>query len=144
MTRIFPLMFLVWGWLFPAGLVLYWTISNAWQIGQQHFLIRAKEKEEEAVASGRAQPKPMAKKSRFAEWMERAQQADQARRQQAAGSGSTAVGSGGGGAKGEDGGGGRGARSGTKGGSAAGSSKRPPQRSSGGRSAGSRKKRRKR
>jgi YidC/Oxa1 family membrane protein insertase len=36
-----PLLFLVWGWQFPAGLVLYWTTSNGIQIGQQYILLRA-------------------------------------------------------------------------------------------------------
>ena len=36
-----PLLFLVWGWQFPAGLVLYWTTSNGIQIGQQWILLRA-------------------------------------------------------------------------------------------------------
>src|SRR4029078_2876856 len=36
-----PLLFLVWGWQFPAGLVLYWTTSNGIQIGQQFLLLRA-------------------------------------------------------------------------------------------------------
>jgi YidC/Oxa1 family membrane protein insertase len=49
MTRIMPLLFGVWGYLFPAGLVLYWTTSNLWQIGQQHFVLKAKR---EAEAEG--------------------------------------------------------------------------------------------
>jgi len=36
-----PLMFAFFGLTFPAGLVLYWTTSNAFQIGQQAFLLRA-------------------------------------------------------------------------------------------------------
>jgi YidC/Oxa1 family membrane protein insertase len=36
-----PLLFLVWGYQFPAGLVLYWTTSNAIQIGQQLILLKA-------------------------------------------------------------------------------------------------------
>ena len=144
MTRVFPLMFLVWGWLFPAGLVLYWTISNGWQIGQQHFLIRAKAKDEQAVASGRAKPKPVAKRSRFAEWMERAQQADRSRRQGQAGPRSSAAGAAGDGAKGGRAEAPQGNPSGSKAGSGGGPGKASPQRSSGGRSGGNRKKRRKR
>ena len=41
LTRIMPLMFGVFGFTFPAGLVLYWTASNVWQIGQQAFLLKA-------------------------------------------------------------------------------------------------------
>ncbi len=36
-----PLMYGVWGWAFPAGLIMYWTTSNALQIGQQAFMLRA-------------------------------------------------------------------------------------------------------
>jgi YidC/Oxa1 family membrane protein insertase len=36
-----PLLFLVWGYQFPAGLVLYWTTSNAIQVGQQTILLKA-------------------------------------------------------------------------------------------------------
>ena len=39
LTKIMPIMFGVWGFIFPAGLVLYWTTTNAVQIGQQHFLL---------------------------------------------------------------------------------------------------------
>jgi len=76
LTRIMPLLFGVWGFLFPAGLVVYWTTSNLWQIGQQHFMIRAKAKEEEAIAAGKV-PKRQATAKRaglFAGLMARAQQ----------------------------------------------------------------------
>lgn len=36
-----PLLFLVWGWQFPAGLVLYWTTSNGIQVAQQTILLKA-------------------------------------------------------------------------------------------------------
>ena len=36
-----PLMYGVWGWLFPAGLIMYWTTSNALQIAQQTVMLRA-------------------------------------------------------------------------------------------------------
>ena len=39
-TRIMPLMFGVFGFAFPSGLVLYWTMSNAFQIGQQAVMLR--------------------------------------------------------------------------------------------------------
>lgn len=38
--KIMPLMFGVFGFFFPTGLVLYWTTSNAWQIGQQYFMLK--------------------------------------------------------------------------------------------------------
>ncbi len=33
--KFMPLMFGIFGFTFPAGLTLYWTVSNLWQIGQQ-------------------------------------------------------------------------------------------------------------
>ena len=36
-----PLMFGIFGFTFPAALVLYWTVSNGFQIGQQFLLMRA-------------------------------------------------------------------------------------------------------
>lgn len=42
MTRVMPLIFGFWGFIFPAGLVVYWSTSNLWQIGQQHFMIKAR------------------------------------------------------------------------------------------------------
>jgi YidC/Oxa1 family membrane protein insertase len=40
--RVMPLLFGVWGFIFPAGLVVYWTTTNAIQIGQQYVLIHRK------------------------------------------------------------------------------------------------------
>jgi YidC/Oxa1 family membrane protein insertase len=40
--RIMPLMFGVWGYFFPAGLIVYWTTTNTIQIGQQWFLLHRK------------------------------------------------------------------------------------------------------
>jgi YidC/Oxa1 family membrane protein insertase len=37
--RVMPLLFGVWGFIFPTGLVVYWTTTNVVQIGQQYFLI---------------------------------------------------------------------------------------------------------
>ena len=39
LMRIMPLVFGFWGFIFPAGLVLYWTTTNLVQIGQQHLLL---------------------------------------------------------------------------------------------------------
>src|SRR3990172_1293687 len=41
LTMIMPLTFLLFGFQFPAGLVVYWTTSNLWQIGQQFVLLKA-------------------------------------------------------------------------------------------------------
>jgi YidC/Oxa1 family membrane protein insertase len=51
LMRILPLLFGIWGFLFPTGLVLYWTTSNLWQIGQQHFMLRAKARQEAVTGS---------------------------------------------------------------------------------------------
>ena len=39
--RVMPLFFGFIGFSFPAGLVLYWTVSNLFMIGQQTLLLRA-------------------------------------------------------------------------------------------------------
>jgi YidC/Oxa1 family membrane protein insertase len=39
-TKVMPLMFGVFGFAFPAGLVLYWTVSNVFQVGQQALMLR--------------------------------------------------------------------------------------------------------
>jgi hypothetical protein len=39
-TKVMPLMFGVFGFAFPAGLILYWTVSNLFQIGQQAMMLR--------------------------------------------------------------------------------------------------------
>jgi len=36
-----PLMYGVWGWAFPAGLIVYWTTANGIQIAQQTVMLRA-------------------------------------------------------------------------------------------------------
>ncbi len=40
--RVMPLLFGFWGFIFPAGLVVYWTTTNTIQIGQQWFLLHRK------------------------------------------------------------------------------------------------------
>ncbi len=37
---VFPLIFLVTGLAFPLGVLIYWTVSNFWTMGQQFFVIR--------------------------------------------------------------------------------------------------------
>jgi YidC/Oxa1 family membrane protein insertase len=153
LTRIMPLLFGVWGFLFPAGLVVYWTTSNLWQIGQQHFLIKAKEKADAAGGEGDGKAARPAKRTWYSAMMDRANQA-QAQRSRTRGqlAGGKSTGSGrpsGSGAK--PSGSGAGPKSGgsPSSGSGSGSSgPKPPttRRSSGsgGRNAGDRKKRRKR
>jgi YidC/Oxa1 family membrane protein insertase len=77
--RIMPLMFGVFGYLFPAGLVLYWSVANVFQISQQYLLFRAghigPEALERQIAEQRAknagQP---AKKGFMSRMMEQAQE----------------------------------------------------------------------
>jgi YidC/Oxa1 family membrane protein insertase len=58
-TRVMPLMFLFFFWGYPSGMVLYWSVSNLWQIGQQHFLLKVIKKEQaEAEANGGPPARP--------------------------------------------------------------------------------------
>ena len=50
LLRIMPIMFGVFGFFFPAGLVVYWTTSNLWQIGQQYFMLRTRPSAEDLAA----------------------------------------------------------------------------------------------
>src|SRR5205823_653112 len=49
LTKVMPLISIFWGFIVPSGVILYWTTSNAVQIGQQHFLLRASR---QAAAAG--------------------------------------------------------------------------------------------
>jgi YidC/Oxa1 family membrane protein insertase len=78
--KLMPIMFGFFGYAFPAGLVLYWTTSNLWQIGQQYALLRAghigPEAMERRMAEQRAKansPEP-AKQGFFARLMDQAGQ----------------------------------------------------------------------
>jgi len=83
--KFMPLMFGIFGFTFPAGLVLYWMVSNLFQIGQQAALLRAghigpdaldrRIAEQKARAANQAD-KPQ-KKGFMAGMMERAEQARQ-------------------------------------------------------------------
>ena len=106
--KFMPLMFGIFGFSFPAGLVLYWMVSNLFQIGQQAALLRAghigpdaldkRIAEQKARAASQAD-KP-AKKGFMAGMMERA---EQARQQQPGSKGGTSKGSPKGGSKGAGG-----------------------------------------
>jgi membrane protein insertase Oxa1/YidC/SpoIIIJ len=41
MMKYMPLLYVVWGYAFPAGLIVYWTTSNAIQIAQQAVMLKA-------------------------------------------------------------------------------------------------------
>jgi YidC/Oxa1 family membrane protein insertase len=83
-TRIMPLMFAFFGLQFPAGLVVYWTVSNALQIGQQTYLLRKGHIGPEALERQRQAHKertqnPPARRG-FMAWMtDRAQSAQEQR-----------------------------------------------------------------
>jgi YidC/Oxa1 family membrane protein insertase len=82
LLKIMPLMFGVFGIFFPAGLVVYWTTSNAWQIGQQYYMLRTRPTAESlaaAAADGKKGADPQ-KKGFMASMMERAE--DQRNRRQ--------------------------------------------------------------
>ena len=109
MMRILPLISIFWGFVVPAGVILYWTTSNLVQIGQQHFLLRAGHIREPilggakrgdgegdgagtarkpSAASGRtARPARSPRRGFFAAMLERAE-AERARRQGQSGGGS--------------------------------------------------------
>jgi YidC/Oxa1 family membrane protein insertase len=81
LLRIMPLFFGFIGFSFPAGLVLYWTVSNLFMIGQQTLLMRAGHIGPDALERRRAEQrekmasqadKPQ-KKGLVASWMEKAE-----------------------------------------------------------------------
>jgi YidC/Oxa1 family membrane protein insertase len=51
LLKVMPIMFGVFGIFFPAGLVVYWTTSNAWQIGQQAYMLRTRPTAETLAAA---------------------------------------------------------------------------------------------
>jgi YidC/Oxa1 family membrane protein insertase len=80
--RLMPIMIGFFGYTFPSGLVLYWTTSNLWRIGQQWGLLKAGHIGPEAMerrlaeqrARGADQP---AKQGFFARMMDQVQQSRQ-------------------------------------------------------------------
>jgi YidC/Oxa1 family membrane protein insertase len=85
-TKVMPVMFGIFGFQFPAGLVLYWTVSNLFQIGQQSVMLRLGHIGPEAMerriaaAKAKASSKPEKPRSGFmAKMMERADQERQRR-----------------------------------------------------------------
>ncbi len=73
LLKVMPIMFGVFGIFFPAGLVLYWTTSNAWQIGQQYFMLKSRPTAEQMAERARAKP-ATAKKGFMTSMVERAEQ----------------------------------------------------------------------
>jgi YidC/Oxa1 family membrane protein insertase len=78
LLKIMPIMFGVFGIFFPAGLVVYWTTSNAWQIGQQYFMLKTRPTAEQLADTANARSKAREgqpqKKGFMASMMERAEQ----------------------------------------------------------------------
>ena len=80
-TRIMPVMFGIFGFAFPAGLVLYWTVSNLFQIGQQTVMLRlghigpeAMERRLQQVRAKSAAKGDRPRSGFFAQMMDRAEQ----------------------------------------------------------------------
>jgi YidC/Oxa1 family membrane protein insertase len=73
LLRIMPIMFGIFGIFFPAGLVVYWTTSNAWQIGQQYYMLRTRPTAEQMAAAADGKKKSD-KKGLLSSMMERAEQ----------------------------------------------------------------------
>ena len=40
MLYVFPVFFLIGGFNFPIGVLIYWFVSNVWTMGQQFYVIR--------------------------------------------------------------------------------------------------------
>jgi YidC/Oxa1 family membrane protein insertase len=85
--KVMPVMFGIFGFAFPAGLVLYWTMSNVFQIGQQTAMLRLGHIGPEAMdrrlaeVKAKAQTKGAKPRSGFmAKMMDRAEQ-ERTRRQ---------------------------------------------------------------
>jgi YidC/Oxa1 family membrane protein insertase len=88
LLKIMPIMFGVFGIFFPAGLVIYWTTSNGWQIGQQYFMLKSRPTEETLAAAADGKRKPE-KKGFMSSMMERAEEQRKQREKASGRSGST-------------------------------------------------------
>ncbi len=83
LMKYMPLIYVVWGWAFPAGLILYWTTANGIQIAQQTVMLRAGHIGPDALERAKAeqlrrQQEGAPKKKGFMSWMsEKAQAAQQ-------------------------------------------------------------------
>jgi YidC/Oxa1 family membrane protein insertase len=56
--RFMPLLFGFWGFIFPAGLVVYWSTTNSIQIGQQWYLLHRKGARYALAKPGETPPPP--------------------------------------------------------------------------------------
>ncbi len=86
LLKIMPLMFGVFGIFFPSGLVVYWTTSNAWQIGQQYFMLKSRPTAEMLAARAAENDKgDKTKRKGFMTSMAERADTERKRREQAAG-----------------------------------------------------------
>ena len=89
MMKYFPLMFAVSGLFFATGLVLYWTVSNLFQLAQQTLMLRAGHIGPDAIERLTAEHKERAasggptKDGFMQRWMARAEEAQRLREQNA-------------------------------------------------------------
>ena len=75
LLKFMPIMFGVFGIFFPAGLVVYWTTSNGWQIGQQYFMLKSRPTAEQlAERAAKNQSDKTGKKGFMSSLSERAEQ----------------------------------------------------------------------
>ncbi len=72
LLKVMPIMFGVFGIFFPSGLVIYWTTSNAWQIGQQYYMLRTRPTEETLAAAADGKKDSPPKKGFLSAMMDRA------------------------------------------------------------------------
>jgi YidC/Oxa1 family membrane protein insertase len=62
MLYVFPLFFLIYGFYFPVGVLLYWLTTNIWSMGQQYIVIhRMDAKPDDAPTVTPSAPRPGAK-----------------------------------------------------------------------------------
>ncbi|HVS67896.1 MAG TPA: membrane protein insertase YidC [Mycobacteriales bacterium] len=61
MLYIFPLTFLIYGFFFPVGVLLYWLTTNLWSMGQQYVVIHRMDAAPDAPVVTPSGPKPGAK-----------------------------------------------------------------------------------
>ncbi|MEN3314439.1 MAG: YidC/Oxa1 family rane protein insertase [Acidimicrobiaceae bacterium] len=57
MGKVFPLIFVFISWTIPAGVVVYFLVSNIWQIGQQAFMFRNQPKPDAGTKTAGKAPK---------------------------------------------------------------------------------------
>lgn len=74
LLKVMPVLFGVFGVFFPAGLVLYWTTSNGWQIGQQYFMLKSRPTAEQLAETAKSKPQKSQRKGFMSSMMDRAEQ----------------------------------------------------------------------